>query len=71
MDHIDEVLTTQSFDPVYSAAVRTSLNMAKRTLNRYYELTDSSDVYRITMGKSRAIEVLNDVNPSQVSHKNI
>ncbi|KAG9313575.1 hypothetical protein JVU11DRAFT_5904 [Chiua virens] len=49
MDHIDEVLITQSRDLMYSAAIQASLGVAKRTLNRYYGLTDSSDVYWIAM----------------------
>jgi hypothetical protein len=52
MDHIDEYFTTKSRDQDISPAARLSITIAKRTLNRYYELTDSSDVYRITLGVS-------------------
>ena len=52
MDYIDEVFTTgmlgqQCFDPAIHAAV----GLAKRTLNKYYEHTDLSKLYQISMGK--------------------
>lgn len=50
MDRIDEVLTTYSQDRKLSSPIRAAVTLAKKTLNRYYELTDSSDVYRIAMG---------------------
>ncbi|TFY73210.1 hypothetical protein EWM64_g10802 [Hericium alpestre] len=49
MDHIDHRLATDSLDPKFNAAIRASLTMAKKTLNHYYDLTDSSEVYRIAM----------------------
>ncbi|KAG1734377.1 uncharacterized protein EDB91DRAFT_1040477, partial [Suillus paluster] len=50
MDHIDSVfassmLKMHQFDP----AIRAGLGLAKRTLNRYYSLTDASKAYRIAM----------------------
>ena len=51
MDHIDKTFATQSIDEAHSSAIRASLNLGKRTVNRYYQLTDSSEVYRIAMGK--------------------
>jgi hypothetical protein len=51
MDHIDELMTTQSLDSArFSSAIRASLSLGKKTLNRYYEKTDFSDAYRIAMG---------------------
>jgi len=50
MDHIDETLTTQSRDASFKPSIRTALNIAKRTLNNYYDKTDYSEVYRIAMG---------------------
>jgi hypothetical protein len=52
MDHIDMVFTnaclpTSKFNP----AVRAAIKIAKKTLNRYYSLTDASELFRITMGK--------------------
>lgn len=51
MDHIDTVFTngiinTRTLNP----AIRAALGVAKRTLNKYYSLTDSSETYRIAMG---------------------
>jgi hypothetical protein len=51
MDHIDEVLTSQSLDSDYEPAIRAALGLAKKLLNRYYSATDHSEVYRIAMGK--------------------
>ncbi|KAJ8591968.1 hypothetical protein M405DRAFT_891619, partial [Rhizopogon salebrosus TDB-379] len=50
MDHIDTtftngILNTHVLDP----AIRAALKLAKRTLNRYYSLTDASETYRVAM----------------------
>jgi hypothetical protein len=50
MDHIDMVLALQSVDRQYDPAIRAALAMAKKTLSRYYTLTDSSETYHIAMG---------------------
>ena len=50
MDHIDEVLSLQSLDRQYDISICASLGLAKKTLNRYYSMTDMSEVYRIAMG---------------------
>ena len=51
MDHIDERLTSDSINQAkFEPSIRASLALAKKTLNRYYDLTDSSEVYRIAMG---------------------
>lgn len=52
MDHIDERLTTDSLNESYSPAIRAAAGLAKKTLNRYYNMTDHSEVYRIAMGLS-------------------
>jgi hypothetical protein len=36
-------------DCIYDAPIRAALAMGKKTLNRYYTLTDASEVYRIAM----------------------
>ena len=51
MDHIDEYLATASQNVKYSEAIRAALALGKKTLNRYYNKTDHSEVYRIAMGK--------------------
>jgi hypothetical protein len=50
MDLIDETLTTHSMNRQLLPSIRVAAGLAKKTLNRYYELTDSSEVYRIAMG---------------------
>lgn len=53
MDHIDKVFAMASIQSTQlSAPIRASLLIAKRTLNRYYSLTDESDVYRIAMSEA-------------------
>ncbi|KAH7917202.1 hypothetical protein BV22DRAFT_1026834 [Leucogyrophana mollusca] len=49
MDHIDQVLASQCIDKDFLPPVCVALAMGKKTLNRYYNLTDASDVYRIAM----------------------
>jgi len=51
MDHIDQYLATSSKNLQYSEAIRAALALGKKTLNRYYDKTDHSEVYRIAMGK--------------------
>jgi len=51
MDHLDQHLATASLNRNYVPAVRVALAIGKAKLNRYYNLTDSSEVYRIAMGK--------------------
>lgn len=51
MDMIDKVFAMAAVnDTQFSVPIRTSLLIAKKTLNRYYQLTDDSELYRIAMG---------------------
>ncbi len=51
MDMIDLQLGTKHRQTAeYDYAIRTAMGIAKRTLNKYYELTDSAEAYRIAMG---------------------
>jgi hypothetical protein len=50
MDHIDEKLTSYSHNKKYALSICAAVELAKKTLNCYYELTDSSEVYHIAMG---------------------
>lgn len=50
MDFINDKLTAHAHDRTLSPAIKASLELGKKTLNRYYSLTDSSEVYRIAMG---------------------
>jgi hypothetical protein len=51
MDHIDEQLSNYSLTQRFEPSIRAALGLAKKTLNRYYNLTDDAEVYRIAMGK--------------------
>ena len=51
MDLTDEKLTMYSFDCKYTPSIRAVVSLAKRTLNKYYQLTDSSHAYRIAMSE--------------------
>ena len=55
MDHIDHELTKYMYDLETPAPIHAAVNIAKKTLNRYYTRTDSSEVYRICMGKYSVI----------------
>lgn len=52
MDHINTHLATAANDPIYPVAIRSVLAVGKRTINRYYNKTDHSEVYCIAMGTS-------------------
>ncbi|EIW51355.1 uncharacterized protein TRAVEDRAFT_101781, partial [Trametes versicolor FP-101664 SS1] len=50
MDLIDQQLASKhKMTAKYDFAIRTAMGLAKRTLNKYYELSDSSEAYRIAM----------------------
>ncbi len=51
MDRIDAMLTNDTMAHTFSPAIRAALKMGKLTLDRYYSLTDDSEVYRTAMGK--------------------
>jgi hypothetical protein len=51
MDHIDEQLSNHALMQRFEPAIHAALGLAKKTLNRYYNLTDDAEVYRIAMGK--------------------
>jgi len=45
MDHIDTHLATAGQNVKYSPAIHTSLTLGKAHLNKYYDMTDHSEVY--------------------------
>jgi hypothetical protein len=50
---IDKVLTTSSEQSSkFSLAIRAALTLGKRTLDKYYNKTGESEVYRIAMSVS-------------------
>jgi hypothetical protein len=55
MDHIDTYLATATQNSSYSPSIRAALAIGKTTLNRYYDKTDYSEVYRIAMGTVQTI----------------
>jgi hypothetical protein len=50
MDFINDKLTAHAHDRSFSPAIEASLELGKKTLNRYYSLTDLSEVYCVAMG---------------------
>ena len=52
MDELDRQLSTMSINNALEPAIRAATGLAKRTLNRYYSLTDQADAYRVSMGAS-------------------
>lgn len=71
MDHIDTYLATATQNDSYSASIRAALAIGKRTLNRYYNKTDHSEVYRITMSKfySNKLNYINNLLVLHPRHK--
>lgn len=52
MDHIDMTFTNAlKPDSSTHPAIHHALILVKKTLNKYYSLTDEAEVYRIAMGK--------------------
>ncbi|KIK31888.1 hypothetical protein CY34DRAFT_31842, partial [Suillus luteus UH-Slu-Lm8-n1] len=49
MDLIDKKLTTYSQDLQILLSICAAIGLSKRTLSRYYQLMDTSEVYRIAM----------------------
>ena len=50
MDHIDEHLATAATNRIYPLAIKAAIAIGKKTLNRYYNQTNHSEIYRIAMG---------------------
>ena len=50
MDHLDEHLTNATLNPKYPVSIKAAIAVGKKTLNRYYDKTDHSEVFRIAMG---------------------
>ena len=50
MDKMHNDLTTATVNEEYLLALRAALTLGTTLLNKYYSLTDKSDVYRIAMG---------------------
>lgn len=50
MDHIDRHLATAASNSNFDPAIQAALALGKKVLNKYYSLTDHSELYRIAMG---------------------
>ena len=51
MDKMHAELTTATNNLDYSPALQAALTLGKNLLDKYYSLSDDSEVYRIAMGK--------------------
>ncbi|KAG2343373.1 hypothetical protein BDR05DRAFT_839509, partial [Suillus weaverae] len=49
IDHINEILISHKSDESLNSSVCAALSLGKKTLDQYYSLTDSSEVYWIAM----------------------
>ena len=50
MDKMHAELTTAVENPDYSPALQATLSLGKKVLNKYYSLSDDSEIYWIAMG---------------------
>jgi hypothetical protein len=55
MDHIDKMLTTSCLNKIHMPSLCAALSIGKKTLNRYYNTTDQSEVYQIAMSEFMSI----------------
>jgi len=56
MDAIDRAFTTASMDGErFSLPIKVGLEIGKRILNKYYNLTDESEIYRVSISTSRIL----------------
>jgi hypothetical protein len=51
MDVIDKHLATSARSNSYEPSIKAALTIGKNVLNKYYNLTDNSELYRIAIGK--------------------
>jgi hypothetical protein len=55
MDKMHTELTTAIENFNYSPALKAALSLGKSVLDKYYSLSDDSEIYRIAMGKYNII----------------
>lgn len=51
MDYLDLQLTNSALDPKFPESIKMAISLGKKTLNKYYDKTDHSEIYRIVMGE--------------------
>lgn len=52
MDIIDTHLATAALNDNYGPSIQAALAVGKNLLNKYYNMTDHSELFRIAMGMS-------------------
>ncbi len=57
MDKMHNELTAASQNTEYSPVLQVALRLGKKLLNKYYSLTNNSEVYCIAMGASNSIQL--------------
>lgn len=58
MDAIDHAFTTASMDgDQFSLPIKIALDLGKRIMNKYYNLTDESEIYRVSIGTLSVLSV--------------
>ena len=55
MDRMHDDLISACNNEDYSPAIRDALKIGKNLLNKYYSITDNSEVYRIAMSKFHTV----------------
>ena len=55
MDMIDKHLATATLDNKYEPLIQAALAVGKNLLNKYYNMTDHSELYCIAMGMGMSI----------------
>jgi hypothetical protein len=55
MDLIDRHLATSARNQKYDRSIQAALAIGKKLLNKYYNVTDHSELYRIAMGKFKLL----------------
>ena len=62
MDKMHKELAAAAENVVYSPALQAALTLGKNLLDKYYSLSDDSEIYRIAMGKYNIISFQPNVN---------
>lgn len=52
IDHVDKHLASAALDKKFDSSIQAALAIGKKLLNKYYDMTDHSELYRIAMGLS-------------------
>jgi hypothetical protein len=57
MDKMHAELTAAAENVEYSPALQAALSLGKNLLDKYYSLTDDSEIYRIAMGMYNIVDL--------------